>query len=106
MTKRLEADDRRDQILTAALREAEQCGYMRITRQQVAEAAGCANGLVSVYFGTMTQLRRAVIRAAINRRNLKVVLQGIVADDPHAIKAPQELKQAAIRQAAEQHAAQ
>lgn len=94
---RLKPNDRRDQILDAAIHVAEREGYARMTRDQIADHAGVATGLVSHYFGTMPQLRRTVMRHAVIRENLIVIGQGIAAGDLHALKAPYEVKQDAMR---------
>ena len=95
--KRLHPDDRKQQILTAAIKVAgHPGGWGKLTRDAVAKEAGCAEGLVSKYFGTMIAFRRSIMRAAIQARNLAVVAQGLAAGDTNAQKAPPELKAAAV----------
>jgi len=95
--KRLHPDDRKQQILTAAIKVAGRPGgWGKLTRDAVAKEAGCAEGLVSKYFGTMIAFRRSIMRAAIQARNLAVVAQGLAAGDTNAQKAPPELKAAAV----------
>ena len=97
MKKRLHPDDRKEQILTAAIKVAGRPGgWAKLTRYAVAKEAGCAEGLVSKYFGTMIAFRRSIMRAAIQARNLAVVAQGLAAGDTNAQKAPPELKAAAV----------
>lgn len=86
-TKRMKPDDRRDEILSAALRVAMKHGYKAFTRAQVANEAGCAESLVSKYFGTMVQFRRDVMRAAVRQGNKVIIMQGVLIGDKHAIKA-------------------
>lgn len=93
---RLPANDRRAQILDEALRCAEACGYANITRQMVADRLKLAPGLVSHYFGTMEDLRRTVMRHAIQRELLRIVAQGVVAKHPVAMRAPKELRTRAL----------
>lgn len=93
---RLKPIDRKEMILAAALDEAQERGYQHITREGVAKRAVCSPGLVSTYFNTMTQLRRAVVRAAVSREVLPIIAQGLVAKDPQALKIPSGLKQAAL----------
>lgn len=95
--RRLLPADRRAEIITAALDAARADGYRHISREAIAARAGCSPALVSSYYGTMTQLRRAVISAAIARRDLAVLAQGLAAGDSKARSAPQELKEAAVR---------
>ena len=95
--KRLHPDDRKQQILNAAIKVAGRPGgWGKMTRDAVAREAGCAEGLVSKYFGTMIAFRRSIMRAAIQARNLAVVAQGLAAGDTNAQKAPPELKAAAV----------
>ncbi len=83
---------RRDQILGVALEQAKTVGYHKVTRDSIAEGAGVSMGLVTRYFGTMVQLKRAVMRAAIARSVPEVVAQGLANGDPQARKASPELK--------------
>lgn len=95
--KRLHPADRNNEILTAAIKvAAKPGGYSKLTRAAVAECAGCSEGLISKYFGTMISFKRAIMRAAIQDSNLSVVAQGLAAGDTCAQKAPSELKAAAL----------
>jgi len=94
--KRLNPADRQVLILDAALRMSRLHGYQKVTRLDIAMAADCSEALVSQYFGTMVQVRRAVIRAAIKQGDLQILAQGLAARDGHAQKAPDELKRAAV----------
>lgn len=86
---------RKSQIVAAALALAGVHGYGRVTRDQIAVAAGCSTGLVST-FGTMTNLRRDIVRAAVQSQDLVVLGQALAARDPHAQAAPDELKRRAL----------
>lgn len=100
MKQRLKPEDRKGQILAAAVKLAEGTNYTTITRDGVAGAAGVSMGLVTRYFGTMNQLRRAVMRAAVAEGNAVVVAQGLAQRDPQALKAAPELREAAGRKLA------
>lgn len=96
--KRMEPKERKVQILDTALKlAAKKGGWASLTRKSIAEELNCAVGLPSRYFGNMIQLRRAVMRQAIKERNLFVIVQGLIAGDPTAKKAPSELKLEAIK---------
>lgn len=84
--------DRDNRILDAALRLAEADHYNFITREAVAEAAGVSPALINSVHGTMVGLKRAVLTAAVERRVVPVVAQGL--GDRHAIAlaAPEDLK--------------
>lgn len=89
---RLNADARAGIILEAAIRLAESKGYTRITRDDIAAAAGCSTGLVSRYLGTMPQMRRTIMRRAVERGVARIVAQGLADGNPHAAKATLELR--------------
>lgn len=96
--KRLHPDERKEQILTAALKVAARPGgWSKLTRDAVAKEANCAEGLPSKYFGTMAAFRRAIMRAAITAECLPVVAQGLAAGDKCAKKAPATVKERALK---------
>ena len=83
---------RETQILDAAVKLSEKHGYSNVTREQVANAAGCSVGLVSRHMGTMENLRRSIVSAAISQENLIILAQALVNNHPKALRAPQELR--------------
>jgi len=83
---------RKESILAAAVDMAKEDSYLRVTRDSVAIRAGVSVGLVSRYFGTMTQLRRDIMRYAVREGLAEIVAQGLANGDDHAKKAPAELK--------------
>lgn len=93
---KLEARERKAQLLTAALEVSKTVGFARVTRDQIAARAGCAPTLVAHYFGTMTALRRDIMREAVRAECLPVLAQGLAVRDPHAAKAPEGLRIRAI----------
>lgn len=93
--KRLQPEARETGILEVALRLAAAKGYTRVTRDEIAAAAGCSSGLVSRYLGTMTQCRRLLMRKAVERGVTRIVAQGLADGNPHAAKASPELRAAA-----------
>ncbi len=93
--KRMQPDARKAEILAAALAEARMVGYRHVSREAIAARAECSPGLVSAYFGTMQALRRAIMSAAIARRDLVVLAQGLAAGDSKAKAAPDALRRAA-----------
>ncbi len=93
---RLAPAARKADILAAAVRRAEKVGLGQLRRDDVANEAGVANGLVTRYFNTMSQLKRAVIRYAVHNEILAIVAQALAMREPEAMKAPEELKRAAL----------
>lgn len=87
---------RKEQILNTALDLAKKHGYHKITREAVAYHAKVSEGLISRYFNTMVQLRRALMRAAIHREIPEIIAQGIANNDDHVKKAPTELRNKAL----------
>lgn len=92
---RLDPKDRKAAILDAAVVVAAQHGHEKVTREAVASQAGCSQALISSYFGTMKAFRRRVLREALKRENLQVVIQCMVANHPEAAKFSPDLKQRA-----------
>jgi AcrR family transcriptional regulator len=95
-TNRLDPKVRKEQILAVAVARAELLGINGLRRDDVADSAGIARGLVSRYFNTMPQLRRAVMRHAVHHGNLTIIAQGIAMRDPEALKASPELQAKAL----------
>lgn len=90
---RMNPDSRREQILSAALHEAERVGFANVCRKAIADRAGCSPGLVRHYWGTLPQLHRAIMGEAIRADNARVVAQGIVAKHPRCNKLNSDEKQ-------------
>ena len=90
-------DDRRRQILFAALLVAQEPGgYSKLTREAVAQQVPCSEGLVSQYFGTMIAFKRTIVRAAIADQNLSIIAQALAIGDRNAQKATKGLKAKAL----------
>ena len=86
----------RDDLMTAALAVAHRDGYRQMSCDAVANEANCSRALITKYFGTMTQLRRAVMRAAVTRNHLPVIAQGLAANDAQAHEASTQAKYDAL----------
>lgn len=89
-------EDRDSRILEAAIELAQADSYQWITRDQVAEKAGVSPGTVNNVYGVMSNLKRAVLKAAIERRILRIVAEGLGAKHPLALAAPADLKKEAL----------
>lgn len=96
MNKRYKPDVRKDAIVAVALRLAAETHYTQVQRKQIADELGVTPPALTYHFGTMQQLRRAIMRAAIAKEDLAVIAQGLVAQDEHAKKAPETLRRRAI----------
>lgn len=95
LNKNTDPKIKKDFLLDIALKQSIACGYQNIKRNAIAKEAGVANGLISKYFGTMPQLKRTVMRAAVHRGIFEVVAQGLAVRDPQALKASAFIKQKA-----------
>ncbi len=72
----------KQQILDAALRLAENLGYQNVFRRHVADELKVSEGIVSYYWPKMSELRDAIVHAAIAAGNRRVVLQAIAVGSP------------------------
>lgn len=88
--------DRDKRILDAALELAKGLGFEWITRDQVATAAGVSPATINNVFGTVSGMKRAVLREAIAREVVEIVAQGLAVRHPIALAAPTELKERAV----------
>ena len=88
-------DTRPTEILAAAIKLANRHGYATLSREQIADAARCSPATVSHVFGTMPQMRRAIMGEAIRLRDAKIVAQGIAIRDSRALKVDESLRRAA-----------
>lgn len=93
---RLQPDERRAAILQAAIRLAESDGWLSLSRDAVATAAGVSPGLVSFYFLATQLLRDELMQAAVDAGILSVVAEGILARHAVALAAPLAVRQAAF----------
>lgn len=88
--------DRKAELLDVAMILARTEGYQNVTREGIASTAKVSPALVSKYFGTMQHLRRAIMSAALDRSDLAILAQGLVANDAKARKAKPEVRKAAL----------
>jgi AcrR family transcriptional regulator len=95
--RRIPPDDRRGEVLAAALTVAREGFFATMTRTDVSTVAGCSPGLVTHYFNSMDELREAVMREAIERKELRVLVQGLATGCVIALEAPDALRVKALR---------
>lgn len=93
---RMKPDARRAQLLAAALDEAEVVGYNFVRREDIAKRVGASGALLCSYFGTVTNLRRDIVRAAIRGRRLPIIAEALAARSPLVAEIPDELRAAAL----------
>lgn len=93
---RLAPEDRKRQIVAAACRIAAKQGFTHVTREAIADSANVSVGLVSHYCGGMDGLRKAVVDEAVRTKNVKLIAQALLVQDPAAKRAPPDLRRQAI----------
>ncbi len=73
--RRLDHDERRQQILTCARRLFSERPYSAVSTTDIAKEAGVARGLLNHYFGTKRELYLAVVRSLMQMPTNPVPLQ-------------------------------
>ncbi len=94
--KRFKPEIRKESIIAAALDLAEDTHYREVTRDQIGRRIGVTGTAVMYHFGTMQQLRREVMRAAVKQERLQVIAQGLTCNDVHADRASEALQLRAV----------
>lgn len=92
---RMTPKDRKADILKAAVVVASRVGFTAMRQQHIVDEAKCSYGLMTRYY-TMTNIKRAVMRVAIEDRNIPIIAAGLGCGDPTARKAPADLKAKAL----------
>ncbi len=97
MTKRrrLAPKDRKRELVDAGILAARRVGFNNLRREDAASVAGCVVGTISLHFNTLGQFKRAIMREAIKREELRIIAEGLAVRDANALKAPEELKRRA-----------
>jgi len=93
----MKTDERREQVLTAALKLAVGDHYRAITREQIADQAQTATGNINRVFGTMVDLRSELVAHAIEQECLPVIAQAIAVNDRAVAGVPNALKRRALQ---------
>ncbi len=103
---RMQADDRKNQLIAACIKLSLAYGYQNVTRRLIARECNVTEGNVSRFLGTMTNVKRDIIRHAIKAvtdtqalskeaPELQIIAQGLSVKDIHAMKASAEIKKEA-----------
>ena len=80
---------RLDQLMRSAAQLVENgdC-YLVITREQIANTAGCAPALINFHYETMGRFRDDLMRWAVKHRHLPIIAQGLAHGCKIARRAP------------------
>ncbi len=72
-------------ILSHALKLAsEPGGWSTLTLAKIANEVSCTHGLILHHFGSITALRRKLVKIAVKEENFDVLIQALMAGDPEA----------------------
>jgi len=88
--------DKETRIINAAVELARVHGYDWITRNAVADKSGISAGSIHNSFGTIADVKRAVLKHAVKHEVLEIVAQGLAAGHPITAAAPDDLKRRAL----------
>lgn len=94
-TTRMEADDRRAQLIETGLRLAGEVGWYKVTRRAVAEETSTAEALINRYFENKDGFRDALMEEAVKRKLVPVVAEGLLYMSKPALMAPVKLRKEA-----------
>ncbi len=94
--ERKTAPDRKAEILQHATRLSRAKHYRGVTREAVARSAGISEGIISHHFGTMAKLKDAVVKQAVEVKDLKIIAQAIVEKHRLVARIPRTLRQDAL----------
>lgn len=89
---RLEPKMRKQQIMNAAVAIATHNNTLNITRHDIAMEAQVSEALVSKYFNTMHQLRRALVRFAVQTGEVPILALAAMSSD-YKVDIPTHLKE-------------
>lgn len=79
-------------MLIAAVGLAQQNGLHSVTREQIAKASNMAESTVSYHFGEMPQVRRAIVKYAVEREILSIIKNALVSRETYNVAISAELR--------------
>ncbi len=69
-------------ILNAGVELAKTRGYREVFKRNIAFVLGCGMGTVNYHWGTMDELRKAIVIEALNTGCRQIVAQAVALRDP------------------------
>jgi hypothetical protein len=82
--KRYRADERKLLLEKSAMEIAMKMGYRKVTRINIARHAGVSGTLIATHLGDMATVRSEILRQGCLSGNIKLIIEGLLADDPLA----------------------
>ena len=83
---------RKQQLLNAAVELALQVGFSNMTRDSIAQFANVSTGLINFHFDSIKQLRKELIKLAIDKEILPIIIQAIGKGEIKLNKLPPEVR--------------
>ncbi len=80
-------------ILAAAVKLANDVGLLQFSRADIASAAGVGQSTVSYYFGSMPEVRVAIVKHAVQHEMLKILADARSSRAPLGVMMPAKLKE-------------
>jgi AcrR family transcriptional regulator len=94
--ERLTAEERKSQIIDAALKLGIKKGYYCLTIREIEEASGVSRSLISYHF-TIDELRKAMVKKAIAEEIRPILQQALSIKDRAVRKLSVKLKKELLR---------
>jgi len=89
---RFNREHRREQLEFTATELAHECGLYNLTVEAIARKAHCARSTVVYHVRSLNKLRDALIRRAIEKADIALLLQAVARRDPAVRDLPQPIK--------------
>lgn len=80
-------------ILSAAIGLARKCGLYKFSREDVAKEADVGESTVSYHFGTMPELRKAIVQQAVKHEILSILADARASRESIGVPMSEELRQ-------------
>lgn len=89
--------NRKKDIMEAGVTLALRDGFRNVTRDGVATEARVSTALVNRYWGTIENLRDAIVLEAVRKELLPILAQAMLDGHPYAVAAPKRVQERAAR---------
>lgn len=86
---------RKERLLTEGAKFAKRRGYRTMTILDITRAAGVSYSVVNLYFGSIKNFKRAIMKHAVEIEDLDIIAEGLTAKDGSLRVIPPELRQRA-----------
>lgn len=73
-------------LLDTAMEIANEVGYRAVTRDEIAKRAKVAQGTVNNHLGTISQIRKLIVRRAVKEGITKIIAEACVYTEPYVMR--------------------